>query len=686
MSQQRKDVDLNIVGNIKKLIQFNKEEQAEFQNWYESNSANPGRPGEQVTSSDVSGDMFMQSFDSDMDLGEAQNGDWLPLAKIEEEEKKAEAEEPMIKLWRKNKQQELQISHGNLNKLIKKHNEKQRLRQEIQANNEIDPYAIRIYTPEHQQKRDSLKNEEMLLNEFLEQEYMPKVEKLKDFLEKRVQKPQKMLRQISRLIQANSNLEQQSMHKANFDAIQGFIESIKKQSRFFETAKHGNAPLLNLAEGKDPTSAFIKNCNKEKVLVTAIGTKINNQTLELVDYRVNKGIANGLRTLLMSDSSLITRCVLDNNGLADDLLALLLEGLVNQKHYKSLIIRNNTFGELSLAKLGPSLERRMPINVTELRLINCKISAASTEQLLRLLENTQLCRFSLVNANLTSENFQRLLTIIETSNTLTELDISWNCLRHKSFVGLFELLKSNTRLQSLNISWNSLQEAKNPKSEELTPGEKEMVLNFHRFITHNMNLLQLDISHCKVNASMLFAIMESLARAPSLLTVDISGNQGISAKMKRAICRRLKAKSTKLDIKSFCQVHNLAKAMQKEIEQEQPRHLQYLESIHLKKMKQTLMQTHYLKARQAADSHKLIYQRILGHVQDLPGLRNWTEISDVTRPLDIVEDFVTERYKYTLVFWSKSMASSRQIRAQSDQERLRELDSCLETPSETALQ
>ena len=115
--------------------------------------------------------------------------------------------------------------------------------------------------------------------------------------------------------------------------------------------------------------------------------------------------------------------------------------------------------------------------------------------------------------------------------------------------------------------------------------------NLHRFITHNMNLLQLDISHCKIGAVMLFAIMESLARAPSLLTMNISGNQGVSHRMKRAIGRRLKAKSNIIDLKTFCQVQNLAKAMQKEIEQGQPRHLQYLESIHLKKMKQTLMQS-----------------------------------------------------------------------------------------------
>ena len=58
----------------------------------------------------------------------------------------------------------------------------------------------------------------------------------------------------------------------------------------------------------------------------------------------------------------------------------------------------------------------------------------------------------------------------------------------------------------------------------------------------------------------------------------------------------------------------------------------------------------------------------------------------MTRPLDIVEDFVAERYKYTLVFWSKSMAYSRPIREQSDQERLKELDSLLLTPSETDIQ
>lgn len=57
-------------------------------------------------------------------------------------------------------------------------------------------------------------------------------------------------------------------------------------------------------------------------------------------------------------------------------------------------------------------------------------------------------------------------------------------------------------------------------------------------------------------------------------------------------------------------------------------------------------------------NEQLIYQRILGHKDDMPGSGQWVETSIDTTPAELMNDWVTEKSIYTLVFWSKNFAKS----------------------------
>ena len=55
-------------------------------------------------------------------------------------------------------------------------------------------------------------------------------------------------------------------------------------------------------------------------------------------------------------------------------------------------------------------------------------------------------------------------------------------------------------------------------------------------------------------------------------------------------------------------------------------------------------------------NENLIYQRVLGHKDDIPGSGQWREVSTETTPPDSLNDWITDKYVYSLVFWSKNFA------------------------------
>ena len=63
-------------------------------------------------------------------------------------------------------------------------------------------------------------------------------------------------------------------------------------------------------------------------------------------------------------------------------------------------------------------------------------------------------------------------------------------------------------------------------------------------------------------------------------------------------------------------------------------------------------------------NENLIYQRILGHKDDMPGSGQWIETSNETTPPELLNDWITDKSIYTLIFWSKSYAKQIQLKAE----------------------
>lgn len=78
----------------------------------------------------------------------------------------------------------------------------------------------------------------------------------------------------------------------------------------------------------------------------------------------------------------------NNCGIDDSEFSSILEGLNHLKDFKSIIYKMNAFGELSLLKLGPLLEKRLPNHLEEIKLIDCQMHGSLIGKFIDLLIST----------------------------------------------------------------------------------------------------------------------------------------------------------------------------------------------------------------------------------------------------------------------------------------------------------
>jgi Ran GTPase-activating protein (RanGAP) involved in mRNA processing and transport len=63
---------------------------------------------------------------------------------------------------------------------------------------------------------------------------------------------------------------------------------------------------------------------------------------------------------------------------------------------------------------------------------------------------------ALVNAKIPEHSIAKLAEMMEESDRLRELDLSWNIMRPKSYARLLTALGENRKLTSVNLSYNTL--------------------------------------------------------------------------------------------------------------------------------------------------------------------------------------------------------------------------------------
>lgn len=106
---------------------------------------------------------------------------------------------------------------------------------------------------------------------------------------------------------------------------------------------------------------------------------------------------------------------------------------------KQIVIIRNNVDEQSVQLITDIMERPMPKNLDELRIINSKISPVSIHKILSTLEcgNSHLRRLSLAGVGLNELGLDMLAEIVDHVRSLIDLDISWNGLRPNNHMKKF---------------------------------------------------------------------------------------------------------------------------------------------------------------------------------------------------------------------------------------------------------
>lgn len=156
----------------------------------------------------------------------------------------------------------------------------------------------------------------------------------------------------------------------------------------------------------------------------------------------------------------MNRVFLNNCGIDDGEFSSILEGLNHLKDFKSIVYKANLFGEKSLSSLEPLLRKRVPNHLEELTLIDCHMNSSLVCRLVDLLIDTksQLTKLRLINANHSENSFLKICQLLEESENLQELDLSWSKLSLMQWRRFMNVIKDNRRLVNLNISYNRILE------------------------------------------------------------------------------------------------------------------------------------------------------------------------------------------------------------------------------------
>ena len=240
--------------------------------------------------------------------------------------------------------------------------------------------------------------------------------------------------------------------------------------------------------------------------------------------------------------------------------------MVKLEKVSDLVLKRNEFCHRSVAAIKDLLERPKPYNLSTLRIINCKIAAQHTRDLIKLIRETNHLKvLGLVNCRIDDNSMSELGMVLQESTRMQELDISWNVLKLQSYLNLIVGLGANKTLVSLNLSWNTIFEeietiikpeekqfgetaagfelshrsrrSARPKEwheeeVEFTPFSTQAIENVCALLKRNKRLQHVNLSQTGLTEYMIIKLGKAMRRAKALCSIHLDGNRGVTKRVK----------------------------------------------------------------------------------------------------------------------------------------------------------
>lgn len=182
------------------------------------------------------------------------------------------------------------------------------------------------------------------------------------------------------------------------------------------------------------------------------------------------------------------------------------------------------------------------------------------------------------------------------------------------------------------------------------------------FMKYNKNLLHLDLTSTGLNEAMLWYLGTALRRAKSLISLHLSGNPGITSTLKEYLYKRVRCKA----IEEVNQIKFNQAPTHISTKKSEPLAQNIQEGVQLRNvLNQKRLNNSTIGQSNPMDESTLIFQRWLGHKEEMPGSGQW-------RMLTALGDncWVCDKWTYSLIFWSQTVGN-----VSSDNKSIIELES-----------
>lgn len=170
--------------------------------------------------------------------------------------------------------------------------------------------------------------------------------------------------------------------------------------------------------------------------------------MDLKGYYLNDPLCEAFFQSCCKHPDFIDSLHLENNGLRDQATSKMIDAMAALNKIAKIAIVNNQVGLKSYWSLDKLLsgQKGKQSQLVELRICQTKMSSEVTQNLLlKITEDSQIRKLSLVNTGLPPESIEQLKLLVK-KGLLRELDISWNQMRPTAMQDLVECLGSNRTL------------------------------------------------------------------------------------------------------------------------------------------------------------------------------------------------------------------------------------------------